>query len=177
MNGFYVVCGSPPHGQVRSRVDIAPFTAPWRGGTSSPLDDRVGSGRLRRVRHLWSPPPLIEYIAADVVNNCNLRCPFCLVDYDQVKHTQRMDERTFRALIRLAPAVPRRGFWLSCLHEPTLHPRLAEYLSWISVEQRRKFWVHDEPRAAAARCADRGAGALGAAPHQTCRWIRSTSTS
>jgi MoaA/NifB/PqqE/SkfB family radical SAM enzyme len=99
-----------------------------------------GAGRLRRVRHLWSPPPLIEYIAADIVNNCNLRCPFCLVDYDQVKHTQLMDERTFRALIRLAPAVPEGGFWLSCLHEPTLHPRLAEYLSWIPVEQRRKFW-------------------------------------
>jgi molybdenum cofactor biosynthesis enzyme MoaA len=99
-----------------------------------------GAGKLRRVRNLWSTPPLIEYIAADIVNNCNLRCPFCLVDYDQVKHTQLMDEKTFRALIRLAPAVPVGGFWLSCLHEPTLHPRLDEYLSWIPSDQRRKFW-------------------------------------
>ena len=85
-------------------------------------------------------PPLFDYIAADIVNNCNLRCPFCLVDYDQVRHTELMDEPTFRALLRLAPAVPEGGFWLSCLHEPTLHPRLAEFLSWIPVEHRRKFW-------------------------------------
>jgi hypothetical protein len=51
-----------------------------------------------------------------------------------------MDEATFRALISLAPAVPEAGFWLSCLHEPTLHPRLIEYLGWIPVEQRKKFW-------------------------------------
>ena len=30
------------------------------------------------------PPSMIEYIAADIVNNCNLRCPFCLVDYEKV---------------------------------------------------------------------------------------------
>jgi MoaA/NifB/PqqE/SkfB family radical SAM enzyme len=83
---------------------------------------------------------MIEYVAADIVNNCNLRCPFCLVDYDKVRNTQLMDERTFRALVRLAPVLPEEGFWLSCLHEPTLHPRLIEYLSWIPVDQRRKFW-------------------------------------
>jgi MoaA/NifB/PqqE/SkfB family radical SAM enzyme len=96
--------------------------------------------RRRRNERLSAAPGLIEYIAADIVNNCNLRCPFCLVDYDQVKNTQLMDERTFKALVRLAPVVPEGGFWLSCLHEPTLHPRLTEYLSWIPVEERRKFW-------------------------------------
>ena len=87
-----------------------------------------------------APVPLFGYIAADIVNNCNLRCPFCLVDYDRVHDTQLMQEATFRSLLRLAPAVPEGGFWLSCLHEPTLHPRLAEYLSWIPEDQRRKFW-------------------------------------
>ena len=86
------------------------------------------------------PPSMIEYIAADIVNNCNLRCPFCLVDYEKVRTTQLMDERTFRALVRLAPAVAEGGFWLSCLHEPTLHPHLVQYLSRIPADQRRKFW-------------------------------------
>ena len=100
-----------------------------------------GSGRSKpALRPAPVEPPVFEYIAADIVNNCNLRCPFCLVDYDQVRKTELMDEPTFRALLRLAPAVPEAGFWLSCLHEPTLHPRLAEYLGWIPVEQRRKFW-------------------------------------
>jgi MoaA/NifB/PqqE/SkfB family radical SAM enzyme len=51
-----------------------------------------------------------------------------------------MTEATFRALLRLAPAVPEGGFWLSCLHEPTLHPHLAEFISAIPAEHRRKFW-------------------------------------
>ena len=92
-------------------------------------------------RHLpQRKTPLIEYIAADIVNNCNLRCPFCLVDYDQVKTTNLMTEETFRALIRLAPAVREGGFWLSCLHEPTLHPKLGDFIHLIPQDQRKKFW-------------------------------------
>jgi MoaA/NifB/PqqE/SkfB family radical SAM enzyme len=102
---------------------------------------KAGARPFRRRPELRPPPTsLIDYIAADIVNNCNLRCPFCLVDYGQVHNTQLMDAPTFKALVRMAPAVPDGGFWLSCLHEPTLHPRLAEYLSWIPVDQRRKFW-------------------------------------
>lgn len=98
--------------------------------------------KLRTARNLLFPrkPPLIEYLAADIVNNCNLRCPFCLVDYDQVKSTNLMTEETFKALIRLAPAVPPGGFWLSCLHEPTLHPKLGDFIGLIPREQRNKFW-------------------------------------
>jgi Radical SAM superfamily len=115
-----------------------------RGTTGRRLRSIVAAGvrpfRPAPAQQPPAAPPLIDYIAADIVNNCNLRCPFCLVDYDQVRHTQLMDEPTFRALVRLAPAVRDGGFWLSCLHEPTLHPRLAEYLGWIPVDQRRKFW-------------------------------------
>jgi molybdenum cofactor biosynthesis enzyme MoaA len=98
--------------------------------------------KLRSARDRFFPPkpPLIEYIAADIVNNCNLRCPFCLVDYDQVKSTNLMTEETFKALIRLAPAVPPGGFWLSCLHEPTLHPKLGDFIGLIPRNQRHKFW-------------------------------------
>lgn len=90
-----------------------------------------------------SPKPgtyLIDYVAADIVNNCNLRCPFCLVDYSQTRHTDLMSEETFRAMLRLAPEVPEAGFWLSCLHEPTLHPKLGPFIDMIPAEQRGKFW-------------------------------------
>jgi MoaA/NifB/PqqE/SkfB family radical SAM enzyme len=101
----------------------------------------LGQARLRRASaRLRRRVSVIEYIAADIVNNCNLRCPFCLVDYDQVKSTNLMSEDTFRSLIRLAPVVPEAGFWLSCLHEPTLHPHLREFIEMIPRAQRRKFW-------------------------------------
>ena len=51
-----------------------------------------------------------------------------------------MTEQTFRALIRLAPAVPDGGFWLSCLHAPTLHPMLGDFIELIPQAFRKKFW-------------------------------------
>ena len=115
---------------------------------NEPAQPRGGIARVirsgaRGVRARLFPPkssPVFEYIAADIVNNCNLRCPFCLVDYDRVKSTNLMSEETFRSLIRLAPAVPVGGFWLSCLHEPTLHPKLGDFIELIPLDQRNKFW-------------------------------------
>lgn len=110
--------------------------------SSNPPAGGLIKEKLRSARDLLFPPkpPLIEYIAADIVNNCNLRCPFCLVDYEQVKSTNLMSEETFKALIRLAPAVAPGGFWLSCLHEPTLHPKLGDFIELIPRDQRHKFW-------------------------------------
>ena len=87
-----------------------------------------------------APPPLISYVAADLVNNCNLRCPFCLVDYSGVTHTETMTEDTFRRILGLLSALPVQGLWLSCLHEPTLHPRLDDFIEMIPVEHRNKAW-------------------------------------
>jgi hypothetical protein len=66
----------------------------------------------------------LKFIAADIVNNCNLRCPLCLVDYSSVTKTDLMSEETFVGLPTLIRSVPEGGFWLFCLHELTLHPRL-----------------------------------------------------
>ena len=82
----------------------------------------------------------LSYIAADIVDNCNLRCPFCLVDYRGVSGTQLMREDTFRKLLSLLVSVPEEGFWLSCLHEPTLHPELNRFLRLIPRDQRKKVW-------------------------------------
>lgn len=84
--------------------------------------------------------PFLWFISADIVNNCNLRCPFCLVDYSAVTHTELMSEETFGNLIRLARSVPDGHFYLSCLHEPTLHPHLNRFLGLIQDEDRRKMF-------------------------------------
>ena len=86
------------------------------------------------------PPLPITYIAADVVNNCNLRCPFCLVDYSEVRKTELMTEETFSRIMRFLPLVPTASFWLSCLHEPTLHPRFESLLRLIPPGEGHKFW-------------------------------------
>ncbi|MGD0773003.1 MAG: radical SAM protein [Candidatus Solibacter sp.] len=80
----------------------------------------------------------IDVLAVDIVNNCNLRCPFCMVDYSGVDKTELMTEETFLSLLRLMPHVPDGGFWLSCLHEPTLHPRMDRFLSLIPSDSRKK---------------------------------------
>ena len=38
--------------------------------------------------------PVFETIALDIVNNCNLRCPFCVVDYSRIKTTEVMSDDT-----------------------------------------------------------------------------------
>ena len=59
----------------------------------------------------------ISHIALDITDNCNLRCPFCVVDYADVRRTNLMSEATFRSALRLIPYVTAGNFWLSCLHE------------------------------------------------------------
>jgi sulfatase maturation enzyme AslB (radical SAM superfamily) len=86
------------------------------------------------------PPPFIKYIAADIVNNCNLRCPFCLVDYSQVDHTELMPVETFQKILSLVDRTGDEGFWMSCLHEPTMHPKLNDFLALIPSDNRRKTW-------------------------------------
>jgi molybdenum cofactor biosynthesis enzyme MoaA len=81
----------------------------------------------------------LDFVACDIVNNCNLRCPFCFVDYSQIKKTELMSETTFDRMQALLPAVPDGGFWLSCLHEPTLHPRFGEFIERIPAACRKKI--------------------------------------
>jgi MoaA/NifB/PqqE/SkfB family radical SAM enzyme len=111
--------------------------------------DRVVEVQVRvQGTHRYLGPRSIElrtdvflwFVAADIVNNCNLRCPFCLVDYSGVTKTELMTEKTFRQLLRLAPSVLDGGFYLSCLHEPTLHPKLNEFLAMIPEGSRRKMF-------------------------------------
>lgn len=100
-------------------------------GTTGYLNPR--ETRLRNDVFLW-------FVAGDIVNNCNLRCPFCLVDYSGVTKTQLMAEDTFKKLVMLASSVPDGQFFISCLHEPTLHPKLNHFLTLIPEHARQKVF-------------------------------------
>ena len=103
-------------------------------------DQLLSMGEAAVFQVQLQPRPLISYIAADVVNNCNLRCPFCLVDYSLIDHTELMPLETFQKILTLVDFVGPEGFWLSCLHEPTMHPGLNDFLALIPPAARQKTW-------------------------------------
>ena len=78
--------------------------------------------------------------AMDIVDNCNLRCPFCMMDYSKTFKTNLMDDATYAAALRLIPFTLDANFWFSCLHEPTLHPRFSEFLQAVPQDLRRKVF-------------------------------------
>lgn len=79
--------------------------------------------------------PLI--IGADIVDACNLSCPFCFVDRRVKTAATLMDEITFSRMLQFLPYVrDEDGFWLSCAHEPTMHPQLSHFISLIPEEYR-----------------------------------------
>jgi len=100
----------------------------------------AGSGRTidmpRAVKAAFEP---ISHVALDIVDNCNLRCPFCVFDHAPVHRTNRMDAAVFRSALRLLPYVTDGNFWLSCLHEPTLHPGLLGLIEMVPAVWRRRL--------------------------------------
>ena len=76
----------------------------------------------------------------DIVDNCNLRCPFCLYDYANTRTTHFMTEQTIEAALRFLPYTRDGEFWFSCLHEPTLHPKLTSFIDKVPPEYRRKLF-------------------------------------
>jgi sulfatase maturation enzyme AslB (radical SAM superfamily) len=95
---------------------------------------------LPRSASLTSAYEPVYHVAMDIVDNCNLRCPFCLYDYSNTYTTHLMSEETLRAALRFLPYVKDGEFWFSCLHEPTLHPRVIEFVERVPREYRRKLF-------------------------------------
>jgi hypothetical protein len=99
-------------------------------GTRTPLE------LAPSLRTAFEP---ISHVAMDIVNNCNLRCPFCVFDYTNTRTTRVMLDATFDAALRLIPHVSDGNFWLSCLHEATLHPDLLRFIERVPRQWRHKL--------------------------------------
>ena len=100
----------------------------------------LGDQKLERASFARDEYQPIMFIAGDIVDNCNLRCPFCLYDYSGVNATHLMSEETIEAALRFLPFVTDGNFWFSCLHEPTLHPKLVSFLEKVPQNYRRKIF-------------------------------------
>ena len=87
---------------------------------------------------LTAPLPL-ELVAGDIVNNCNLRCPFCLTDYALTRGTKQMPVETHAHSLQLLPIVPDSAFWLSCMHEPSIHASFGQFLKLVPESNRQKI--------------------------------------
>ncbi|MEJ0046997.1 MAG: radical SAM protein [Rhodospirillales bacterium] len=96
--------------------------------------------QLVRVSHCTDEYRPVMLNAMDIVDNCNLRCPFCVWDYSSTFTTNTMDDATFEAAMRLMPFTRDSNFWLSCLHEPTLHPRFSDYLAMVPAALRKRVF-------------------------------------
>ena len=83
--------------------------------------------------------PLL-HVAMDIVDNCNLRCPFCLYDYTDTNVTHFMSYETLDAALRFLPFTRDGEFWFSCLHEPTLHPELRSFIERVPDGLRQKLF-------------------------------------
>lgn len=119
--GFRMNYPEPLSAAERDHVEVRPIAT----GRAIPHDPEMATE--------WKP---IRYVAMDIVDNCNLRCPFCLFDHEPVHKTNAMSDETFAAALQLLPYVGPEGHWLSCLHEASMHPRITEFIQRIPHEHR-----------------------------------------
>jgi hypothetical protein len=118
------------------------FDAPVDEAELALIDVRcIQDGHVLPVSpHVTSDYQPVTFLAMDIVDNCNLRCPFCLYDYANTRATNFMNEDTIAAAVRFAPFIPDGLLWFSCLHEPTLHPKLMDYVNLVPDDLRRKLF-------------------------------------
>ena len=104
------------------------------------VEVRADGVLLPRAPDLLGAYEPILHVAMDVVDNCNLRCPFCLYDYAHTHATHLMTAETLDAALQFLPYTRDGEFWFSCLHEPTLHPELVAFVDRVPREYRRKIF-------------------------------------
>ena len=122
-HAFWARLSRPLDAAERARVEV------WADGVLLP--------RAPDLLEAYEP---ILHVAMDIVDNCNLRCPFCLYDYAETRTTHFMTAETLEAALRLLPYTRDGEFWFSCLHEPTLHPDLVAFVDRVPRAFRRKIF-------------------------------------
>jgi len=83
----------------------------------------------------------IDRVFFDVASACNLACPFCVFDWSSLKKGSITTPEVLAKVFSLLPYLPQAGMSLSCAHEPTMHPRLAEILRDLPEGYRKKFFM------------------------------------
>jgi molybdenum cofactor biosynthesis enzyme MoaA len=131
------------------RADLERVGIGARGFRFRFLPNMVGalSVRIKDTKFVLSGSPMEQrkprrifgLIAGDIVNQCNLRCPFCIVDYSEVGNLQLMTADTFARTVQLMAMTEPGNFWLSCLHEPTLHPRFIDFIEAVPEQLRDRI--------------------------------------
>lgn len=79
-----------------------------------------------------------EFIAADITNNCNLRCQFCFNEFEG--DNVFMHGQTYEKVLELLPLVDEGNFYISCLYEPTIHPHFIQFLEKIPEKYLKKVF-------------------------------------
>lgn len=93
--------------------------------------------------------PLFRLISFDSTSNCNLRCKFCFNDFKSnpkcIKNINMSLEK-FKRVIDILDLVPStsnfdgKGFYFSCLYEPTINPNFLKLLNEIPVDCKDKVF-------------------------------------
>jgi hypothetical protein len=74
-----------------------------------------------------------------LTGNCNLRCPYCINDFSEIRDNVLMTVDSFDRALRLLPLLSPEGqLLLSCYFEPTLHPGFLDFLERIPHEYRAR---------------------------------------
>lgn len=119
------------------------LTVPFElsGGEGVQVDAKVAGEDffLNKSGSHMSPEYPVMLVAGDIVDNCNLRCPFCVTDYAKTRGTRRMPRKTFQKSLELLELVPDGMFWLSCMHEATMHPELLDLLEMVPANLSKKI--------------------------------------
>ena len=80
----------------------------------------------------------IRALVTDITDHCNLQCPFCTIDRGAKRPAQYMETQTFEQILKLLPITPDNCFFISCMHEPTLHKQLGPFVSMIPAHFKKK---------------------------------------
>jgi MoaA/NifB/PqqE/SkfB family radical SAM enzyme len=123
--GFFIRLPHPLSPDLQNLIEVVPE----RGGRALPS----APGLTTQYEPLM-------LLSMDIVDNCNLRCPFCLFDHSATRATHMMQDDTIDAALRFLPYVTDGNFWFSCLHEPSLHPHFTRFLDKVPAEWRRKLF-------------------------------------